>query len=129
MDSQFHSQLKTKKSFLEGLKRGEILFSQCEKCSQKYLPPREICKVCGSKSLALKPVDLSHAKVVACTFIQVPPERYSNEEGYGIAVVEFKDKLRLLGRLNTALKDPIKIVGLNVKVVVEKSKPDFWFEL
>jgi uncharacterized OB-fold protein len=127
LDLSLYSDLAAVKIFSEGLKKGSLVYSLCRKCSQKHLPPRLYCNICGSTSLDTVEFKPSKGKVVASTMVNYPPSRYKGEEPYGLVVVEFENGLRIMGRIKIGAQRGPELVGSEAKLVLDTEKPDFWF--
>jgi uncharacterized OB-fold protein len=127
LDLSIHAGLSTIKAFSEGLKKGGLVYNLCRRCSQKHLPPRLYCSICGSTDLEVVQLEASEGKVVAYTLVNYPPARYRGEEPYGLAIIEFKNGLRITGRIKIKDGSIADTVGREAKLMVDVEKPDFWF--
>jgi uncharacterized OB-fold protein len=70
---------------------------RCTACNALDPGPRDFCPECAN---ALEPVTVPGTGVVETwTTIRRPPERYSSEEPYQVAVVRLDVGVRVVGRL------------------------------
>lgn len=88
----------TIKTYLDGLKNGKILGSECKKCGTVYFPLRPICPYCGSTDL-----DIIESKgegiLKSFTIIYVAPPKLSSIAPYVVGIVKLDEGPSLMGRI------------------------------
>jgi uncharacterized OB-fold protein len=101
----------TIKPFLDGLLNEELKGSECAVCREKFLPPRPICKHCGSNKMVW--IKLSDTGIVqAFTVVNLPLTRFRDLCPYTVGIVKLDDGPSISGMLVGEKKISI---GSNVK--------------
>ncbi len=100
--------------FAEYLHKGKLMGTQCNKCNEKYFPPRADCIKCLSDDVKWieysgKGTLLSYTKIIAA------PKGFEDMAPYIIGVVDLEEGGRLLSWIKDIPDDEIKI-GMSVKV-------------
>ena len=100
--------------FAEYLHKGKLMGTQCNKCNEKYFPPRADCIKCMSDDVKWieysgKGTLLSYTKIIAA------PKGFEDMAPYIIGVVDLEEGGRLLSWIKDIPDDEIKI-GMSVKV-------------
>jgi uncharacterized OB-fold protein len=103
--------------FINGLKEGKFLTTQCKKCGKKFMPPRFDCP-CGSKDMEwfeVKP----EGTLYTWTIVHFAPEGIARKTNvpYAAGIIEFEDNLHLLGHIKGLTSKPK--VGMKVKIAPE----------
>ncbi|SFR68926.1 hypothetical protein SAMN04487947_3525 [Halogeometricum rufum] len=83
-----------------------------------WLPPRRVCKTCGSTTLERMPLPAS-GTVETYTEITVPAPRFSHEDAVAVAIADF-GTVRVTGRLRGVEYDDVER-GTAVEPGVERS--------
>ena len=91
---------------------------KCKKCGKLFLPPRSICDKCRSRRF--ETVRLSDSgKIHTFSVIRVPPSGFGSQVPYVLAVVEFKEGVKLTMQIADCTPDEVK-VGSKVRVEFRK---------
>ena len=107
----------TVKDFFGFLRQGRLMGVKCLDCGELMLPPRPICKGCGSGNLEW--VELKgRGKVEAFTVIHVAPSRFKPEAPYLLVIVKLDEGPRITARLTGCSPEKVS-VGLPVEGDVE----------
>jgi len=92
--------------------------AKCSGCGAISFPPRLVCSECRGRKF--EPVVLAkEGKVLTYTVIHVPPDQFSDEAPYAIAVVELDDGVRTTMQLVDCDLDKIK-TGQRVRTEFRK---------
>jgi hypothetical protein len=92
--------------------------SKCKSCGKINFPPRLICPKC--KSREFETIKLSdEGKILTYTVIRVGSDIFSRETPYGVAIIETKDKVKLMAMITDTEVENIAI-GKKVKLVFRK---------
>ena len=106
--------------FAEGLERGVILATKCEKCGSIYYPPRHDCPKCFSDEMSWIELHGS-GKLLSFTVIFVPPEHFAPDlsetapfSGYRYApkpvgIVEMGNGARVMGWIPGIPREELRI--------------------
>ncbi len=99
--------------FLEHLDEERLMKSTCSTCGVDYLPPREHCQKCMSKT---KMVEMTEREATCYSYVIVDfaPETLSSKQPYVVAIGEFPSGLKLTAHI-TNLTDMPK-VGMPMKL-------------
>jgi len=100
--------------FVEALKNGRLIGTQCRKCNAKYLPPRAHCK-CGSNEMEWYEAP-TRGELLTYTLIMYPPESMSKYAPYIMAIAKLEDGSRLLAHITGVTPKSLQ-VGMTVQVV------------
>jgi hypothetical protein len=107
--------------FVQGLKEGRLLGTQCKRCGAKYLPPRAHCK-CGSDEVEWFEASKT-GRLLSYTLVTFPPESMARYAPYIVAVAELDDGSRLLAHITGVTPKTLK-VGMRVQVISHKVAED-----
>jgi uncharacterized OB-fold protein len=92
--------------------------AKCNSCGYISFPPRQVCPECGSREFSeVKLAD--EGEVLTYTIIRTPPENFTDEAPYPIAIVELTDGARLLCQIADCKVEDVKI-GMKVKLEFRK---------
>lgn len=101
---------------------GRFVVAQCERCRQRFLPPRMFCPACGSESMAWVDSDGRGALYAFSVVAKAPSPAYAQSVPYVIALATLDDLSagsRFYGRLVDV--DPERVrVGQRVEVVIRE---------
>ena len=89
--------------FLEELKNGRFVCSECQKCKKLVWPTNDYCNQCFSRTL-WRPVSITATLV-----------EFSKKDNTIFCIAEFENMLRIMGTLN-AEYDKL-IIGQKIKLV------------
>ncbi len=100
--------------FISFLEKGKVEATRCKKCGRIYFPPRVQCA--DDLTGDVEWVDLSGpGKLLTYTTVQYGPTGFENDAPYTLAVAEFKNGIRVFGRLDKSLPQAEIKVGMSVK--------------
>lgn len=72
--------------------------SRCRTCGRAVFPRRKVCPKCRGQSMEC--LHLSHhGTVVTSTVIHVPPDEFTSEAPYALAVIETPEGARLMAQI------------------------------
>jgi uncharacterized OB-fold protein len=101
--------------FAEYLQKGRLMGTQCNKCNEKFFPPRADCIKCMSDDV--KWIEYSgQGTLHSYTKIYAAPKGFIDIAPYTIGVVDLKEGGRLLSWMKNISDDDIKI-DMPVKVI------------
>jgi len=87
------------KAYEDAINQNRIVGSQCDVCHEIYVPPRPVCKNCGSHAIEITTVE-GKGKLLTWTIINIAPPTHTNKVPYTLAIVELTNKQRLTGILD-----------------------------
>lgn len=90
---------KVVKAYEDAINQNRIVGSQCDECHEIFVPPRPICKICGSSKIEITTVE-GEGKLVTWTIIHIAPPTHINRVPYILAIVELDNGERLTGILD-----------------------------
>ncbi len=96
--------------------------NECEACGARYFPPREICKVCRSRSLAPHPLR-GEGILASYTVIYQAPAGFESQVPYAVGLVDLVEGPRITAMLSDVNADELRI-GLPVEMVIRKLTED-----
>ncbi len=100
--------------FISLLEKGKVEATKCKKCGRVYFPPRVQCA--DDLSSDVEWIDLSGTgKLLTFTTVHYGPTGFENDAPYTLAVVEFKNGVRVFGRLDKGLPIAEIKVGMDVR--------------
>jgi uncharacterized protein len=89
----------TVKEYTAALKEKRLLGLKCLDCAAFNVPPRMVCRQCGSPNMEI--VELSgKGKIVTFTCIHVPPEIRQGQPPYLVIMVELDEGPWLMANLS-----------------------------
>lgn len=107
------SQSKVGKTFLEYLKRGELVSTVCIECRKQFFPPRVHCNQCLSSDVSWELIP-GKGKIISFSEVYVPPKGFEKYAPYMVVVVKLVSGGILLGWFHEKSEN-IK-VGLEVSI-------------
>ncbi|MCS7095058.1 MAG: Zn-ribbon domain-containing OB-fold protein [Thaumarchaeota archaeon] len=108
--------------FFEGLKRNEVLYTECKTCNAKYFPPQSDCSRCGSGDIEWKKVE-GEGTLLTYTKIFVKPTSFMHYDDYIIGIARMKEGFNVLAWVRAGDVSELKI-GMPVKLEVERRQLD-----
>lgn len=110
MELARHWRLRRQRYALEG--------ERCPHCGAAIFPPRDVCPSCHQE--AREPMTFSgRGRVVAFTTVLQPPDAFTEQAPYVIALVELEEGPRVTAQL-TDLGDTQPYVGMPVEMVTRR---------
>jgi len=106
--------------FADGLERGVILATKCEKCGSIYYPPRHDCPKCYSDEMSWIELQGS-GKLLSFTTIFVPPDHFVPDldgtapfSGYQyrpvpVGIVEMENGARVMGWIPNIPREELQV--------------------
>lgn len=91
----------------------------CETCKTAYFPARPICPNCRRKGKLVKQQMPRTGKIISYTEVFVGPKGFEHETPYFLALIELKNKARILSQIVDSDREKIK-TGAQVKKVFRK---------
>ncbi len=104
------------RKFLSALDDKKLMKSVCPECNTEYLPPREYCQKCMTKS-ELKEFTEREAKLYSYVIVDFPPESMSSRAPYVVGIGEFPSGKRLTAHITNLMSQPE--VGMDLKLAFE----------
>ena len=101
--------------FWEGLKKGKVYATKCEKCGRLRFPPVIDCGDCGSSGVEWVELD-GDGEIVTFTEVVVKPASFSNEPSYIVAIGRLREGVKVLAWLVGVDREDVR-VGLRVRLV------------
>jgi len=91
---------------------------KCKKCRKLFLPPRLVCNKCGG--LEFTTVRLpEEGRIATWTVVHTGHPAFTDEQPYALAIVEFREGVRLLMQIADYHGEALKI-GQKVQVKFRK---------
>lgn len=88
---------KVVKAYEDGINQNRIIGSICVECHELAVPPRPICRKCGSNKVDFTSVEPT-GKLVTWTIIHIAPPTHLDKVPYILGIVELdENKQRLTG--------------------------------
>lgn len=103
--------------FWEGLKKGKVYATTCQKCEKLHFPPVADCGDCGSSEMKWTELD-GTGELVTFTQVLVKPASFNEEPNYIVAIAQLKDGVRALAWLTGVKRKDVQI-GMKVKLVAK----------
>jgi uncharacterized OB-fold protein len=105
------------KDYNEALKQNKLLGLKCRACGTITIPPKMVCRQCGSPDMEVTEVK-TDGKIVTFTTIFVGAEGREGEVPYTVVIVELEEGPWLMGNLEGI--DPkavsTELIGKKVKM-------------
>lgn len=90
--------------FFSRLQAGDLVAGVCQDCSTRLLPPRPYCYACGSGRVKPEAQPLT-GTIYSFTEVVRPPDGFTSDAPYTLAVVELDSGARLTGRVDAPYED------------------------
>ena len=103
--------------FWEGLKKGKVYATKCQKCGKLHFPPVADCGDCGSSNMKWIELD-GEGEIVTFTEVIVKPASFSKEHSYIVAIARLKEGIKALAWLAGVEREQVK-VGMRVRLVAK----------
>jgi uncharacterized OB-fold protein len=120
----------TSKAYFDFFGEGRIMGSRCRACGDASLPPRLVCKECGSVDLEWEEFE-GRGEVRAFSVINVPLSRMEGRSPYAVGVVRLDDGPSISGLILDVKEGDELSVGSRVEAeyVKEGEKTALCFRL
>lgn len=105
----------TTREFFDGVREGRLVVQRCAGCGTLAVPPKAVCPDCEAESWSRTALG-GDGEVASYTVVRVAPARLAAEAPYAVIVVRMAEGVSLLGRLNGAPIDAVR-VGMPVRFV------------
>ena len=103
--------------FWEGLEKGKVYATICQKCGKLHFPPVADCGDCGSSDMKWTELD-GTGKLVTFTQVFVKPSSFNEETDYIVAIAQLEDGVKALAWLTGIKREDVQI-GMKVKLVAK----------
>ena len=98
----------TVEEFFKFLKTGELMGAKCDRCGSLMLPPRPICRDCGSRELQW--IRLRDTGIVeALTVIHIAPSKFKEEAPYPLAIIRLDDGPKVTARITCCKLEEVSV--------------------
>ncbi len=88
--------VKVVKAYEEAINQNRIIGSVCNSCGEIAVPPRPICRKCGSSDIDFTTVE-GKGKLLTWTVINIAPPTHTDKAPYILGIVELTNGERLTG--------------------------------
>lgn len=105
--------------FWEGLEKGIIYATKCEKCGRLHFPPVVDCGNCGFSNVKWIELD-GEGKIDTFTQVVIKPLSFSRESSYIVAIATLKEGVKVLAWLSGVEREDVK-VGMDVRLAAKVS--------
>ncbi len=115
----------TVREYSSALKENRLLGLKCLDCGEINIPPRMVCRNCGSLKMDI--IQLSgRGKIVTFTCVHVPPESRHGQPPYIIIMVELDEGPWLMANLSGIESDTasMELINKRVKMVAPLVVPE-----
>ena len=109
--------------FISYLEQGKVMATRCSKCGTSYFPPKMDCPSCLGSDVEWFEIS-GKGKLLTHTIVQYGPSGFENDAPYTLAIADFRDGLRVFGRLSKDIKESDIKPGMELKVVPLKLPDD-----
>ncbi|MEM3464001.1 MAG: Zn-ribbon domain-containing OB-fold protein [Candidatus Bathyarchaeia archaeon] len=110
------------RKFFDGLTEGKIYATQCEKCGEKFFPPRADCPKCLDSTIKWVPLNCE-GELITHTIVYIKPPSFSHYKDYAIGIARLNDGLKVLAWINTDNPKELK-PKTKVRLVTAKREPE-----
>lgn len=90
--------------FWTGLERGSLTTTECRSCGHKTFPPKIMCPECWSEDVHWVTLE-GTGWLRSFTEVWVAPNPFRHQAPYTLGLVDLKDGVRLLARIDSAYED------------------------
>jgi uncharacterized OB-fold protein len=110
----------TVQAFNDSLAQGKLRGAKCTSCGELHLPPRPICRTCGSRQLEWFEFK-GTGRIKTFTVINVPLSEFKEKSPYAVGIVKLDEGPTISGFLLKEKIDKLR-VGERVDVVYIKGQ-------
>ena len=111
----FTSQTKVD-AFVDRLREGNVSGTRCKKCGMAYFPPRADCSGCLSHEMDWFDI-VGSGELVSYSTLSYAPTGFEKDLPYTLALVRFRGKIQVFGRLSKSINPEETAVGMKLRVV------------
>jgi uncharacterized OB-fold protein len=105
--------------FVDYLEKGKVMTTKCKKCGKAFFPPKADCPDCLTSEIEW--VEVTGAgKLLTFTQVMYGPAGFENDQPYTLGIAEFGGGMRILGRINKAIKISDIKIGMKVNLAPVK---------
>ena len=109
--------------FVTHLKEDKLMYSLCNKCEEKYFPPRSACSNFHSKEdMEFRELTSRVGELIAFTIIHFAPDSHADKAPYVVAIGELEEGFRVLAHLTGITSMPK--VGMKLSLKIQDVGPD-----
>ena len=105
--------------FMTYLEQGKIMATKCKKCGKAYFPPKMDCPACLDSEVEWLEIK-GDGKLATYTVVNYGPTGFEDDAPYTLAIGDFAEGVKLLGRMSRDIKESDITVGMKIKVVPMK---------
>ena len=109
--------------FMTSLEQGKIMATKCSNCGKAYFPPKMDCPACLDSEVEWLEIK-GDGKLATYTVVNYGPTGFEDDAPYTLAIGEFSEGVKLLGRMNRDIKESDIKVGMKLKVIPVKLNGD-----
>lgn len=102
--------------FVNYLKQGRMMTTQCRKCKRMFFPPKMDCITCGKSEMDWIEIE-GYGKLDTFTTVMYGPAGFEKETPYTLAVVQFPNGIKIFGQIDKRIPTHEIKVGLKLRVV------------
>jgi uncharacterized OB-fold protein len=103
--------------FVEGLKQGRLMYTQCKRCGVKYFPPQVDCPKCRTSEMEWR-VTSPEGELITWTVIYVKPASFSHHGDYVVGIVKMPDGFNVTAWIDA---DPKALKpGMKMRLIVDR---------
>ena len=115
--------------FVEGMKQGKLMYTQCKRCGAKYFPPQVDCPKCKTSDMEWRETS-TEGELITWTVINVKPASFSHHGDYVVGIVKMPDGFNVTAWIEA---DPKALKpGMKVRLVVDRRPGEnyitYWFK-
>ena len=101
--------------FITYLEQGKVMATRCQKCGAAYFPPKMDCPKCLLSDLEWFEIK-GDGELATYTVVNYGPTGFENDVPYTLAIGDFKDGVRIFGRLSRNIEGGDIKLGMKLKL-------------
>ena len=109
--------------FITYLEQGKVMATKCQKCGAAYFPPKMDCPKCMDSDVEWLEIK-ADGKLATYTVVNYGPTGFEDDAPYILAIADFEDGVKILGRLSRNIEEGDIKLGMKLKVVPIKLPGD-----
>ena len=115
--------------FVEGMKQGRLMYTQCKRCGAKYFPPQVDCPKCKTSDVEWRETS-TEGELITWTVINVKPASFFHHSDYVVGIVKVSDSFNVTAWIDA---DPKALKpGMKMRLVVDRGPGEnyitYWFK-